>query len=286
MAVYRRTYQPYEGALTPLASRWTVIPRYAFRQIAGSRLLILFLVAAAVPVLVEIAIIWLTHNATARTLLGIDLASLISIGPEFFYRALAVQGGLAFALTAWVGPVLVAPDLTDGALALYLSRPLPRSQYVLGKASVILGLGVAITLLPGLLLFLLQASLEGGAWALANARTAVAIVVASLLWISVLALLAVAVSAWVRWRIVATTLFLAVFIAGAGFGEMWNLVLDTRWGRILNVDYLIDLIWRALFGLPLERALPLAAAWAALAALGLGCLFLLDRRLRAKEVVR
>jgi ABC-2 type transport system permease protein len=286
MAVYRRSYQPYEGPLTPTERRWLVLPRYAFREVFSSRLLVLFLVAAAVPVLVEGFTIWLFHNPTARALLHVDELNLGSIGAEFFYRALAVQGWLAFALTAWIGPSLVAPDLTDGALALYLSRPLSRSQYVLGKASVILALGAGITLLPGLVLFVLQASLEGWGWALANVRIAAAIVVSSLLWCALLALLAVAVSAWVRWRVVASGLFLVVFFAGAGFGEIWNLVLDTRWGRILNIDYLVDLIWRALFGLPLERALPLAAAAAALVALGLACTFLLDRRLRAKEVVR
>jgi ABC-2 type transport system permease protein len=286
MAVYRRSYHPYAGVLTPLGRRWLVLPRYALREILGSRLLVLFLVAAAVPALAEAFVIWLLHNPTARALMHVDNLNLTSIGAEFFYRALAVQGWLAFALTAWVGPALIAPDLTDGALALYLSRPLSRSQYVLGKASVILLLGAAVTLLPGLVLFVLQASLEGGSWALANVRIALAIVVSSVLWISLLALLAVAVSAWVRWRVVATGLFLVVFFAGAGFGEIWNLVLSTRWGRILNVDYVVDLIWRALFGLPNERALPLAAAFAALAALGSACVFLLDRRLRAKEVVR
>jgi ABC-2 type transport system permease protein len=286
MAVYRRTYQPYDGPLLPLGPRWLVLPRYAVRTILRSRLLVFFLLVSVMPPLVEGMIIWLLHNPAARLLLHIDDLGLTTLGASFFYRALTAQGWLAFALAAWVGPTLVAPDLTDGALALYFSRPLSRSQYVLGKASVILGFAAVVMCLPMLALFVLHGSLEGEGWMMENARIAVAILLASALWAGVLALVAVTVSAWVRWRVAATGLFLAFFFGGAGFGEIWNLILSTRWGRLFNVNYLVDLVWRALFAMPLEQALPLGVAVTALAVLGMACVLILDRRLRAKEVVR
>jgi ABC-2 type transport system permease protein len=286
MAVYRRTYQAYEGALTPAGSRWLVLPRYAFRELLASRMLVVFLAACLVPTLVEAVIIYLVHNPTARALLHMGQSDLLSIDARFFYRIVSMQGGLALLLAAWIGPTVVVPDLTNGALALYLSRPLSRSAYLWGKLSALLVVLSAITWVPGLLLFALQAGLAGEGWGFAHVRLAVATVLASALWISLLAFLSVTLSAWLRWRIAATGLFFALFFVGAGMGEAWNAVLHTRWGRIINVNYLIDLIWHHLFGLTLRDPLPIAAAWAALLGLCLACLWLLDRRLRACEVVR
>jgi len=178
------------------------------------------------------------------------------------------------------------PDLANSALALYLSRPLTRAGYLWGKLSALLALLSAITWVPGLLLFALQAGLAGEGWGFALVRLAVATVLACALWISLLAFLSVTLSAWLRWRIAATGLFFALFFVGAGMGEAWSAVLHTHWGRIINVNYLIDLIWRHLFDLPLRDPLPIGAAWTALLALCLACLWLLDRRLRACEVVR
>ena len=46
MAVYKKTYRPYEGELTPAWSRFLVIPRYAFEELHGKRFLTIFFLAS------------------------------------------------------------------------------------------------------------------------------------------------------------------------------------------------------------------------------------------------
>ena len=89
----------------------------------------------------------------------------------------------AFFLTLLIGPPLVSRDLTNNALPLYLCRPFSRAEYVVGKMAVLLILLSLITWVPGLLLFLFQAYLEGGGWIAANLWIAGAIFVGSLVWI-------------------------------------------------------------------------------------------------------
>ena len=60
-----------------------------------------------------------------------------------------------------VGPPLVSRDLRNNALPLYLCRPFSRTEYVMGKMSVMLILLSAITWVPQLLLFLFQSYLRG-----------------------------------------------------------------------------------------------------------------------------
>ena len=49
----------------------------------------------------------------------------------------------------------MANDLRTGAILAYLSRPLTRRDYVLGKLLVPLLLNLAVTLVPGLLLYVI-----------------------------------------------------------------------------------------------------------------------------------
>ena len=46
MAVYKKTYRPYDGNLTPSATRFLVIPRFAFEDMRKSRFLTIFFLAS------------------------------------------------------------------------------------------------------------------------------------------------------------------------------------------------------------------------------------------------
>ena len=296
MAVHKRAYRPYEGPLTSERWRFLVLPRYGLLELFESRLLTVFCVLCFVPILIAASAIYIAYSPAARALLEISSASDFVRKPDFFFATLTFQGGLAFLLTAWVAPVLVSPDLVNGALPLYLSRPLTRAEYVLGKATVLLTLLSAITWVPGLVLFALEAGLAEG-WGPANLRIAGALFAGSWVWILVLTLLGLAISAWIRWRVVASGALAGVFFMGAAFGEMWREVLHGPWGRLANLYYLVGLVWRSLFGLFTSRSmaqemfnepgrdLPTWAAWAGLAAAVALSVWLLERRLRAREVV-
>jgi len=298
VAVHRRAYRPYDGPLTSERWRFLVLPRYGLLELFESRTLTAFYVLCFVPFLVEASAIYISHSAAARGLLQLSPAAGVEVTrPEFFMGTLIFQGALAFLLTAWVAPVLVSPDLVNGALPLFLSRPFSRAEYVLGKASVLAALLSLITWVPGLVLFALQAGLTEG-WASVNLRIAGALFAGAWVWILVLALLGLAISAWVRWRIVASGALVGVFFMGSAFGEMWKEILGTPWGRVTNLSYLVGLVWRDLFGVFSDRQmshemfndgpgrdLPTWAAWLGLTAAVAVSVWLLDRRLRAREVV-
>src|SRR3989441_4407849 len=168
MAVYEVIYKPYLGKLTPEWSRFLVIPRHAFRDVFKSKLFTAFFVVCFAPLLVEAILIYLHHNVNALAILKIDVRRLLPIDAYFFEAFVGVQAGFAFLLTLLVGPPLVARDLRNNALPLYLCRPFTRTEYVLGKMSVLLILLSAITWIPQLLLFLFQSYLEGASWFIAN----------------------------------------------------------------------------------------------------------------------
>jgi ABC-2 type transport system permease protein len=284
MAVYKRGYEPYEGRRTPQRTRFLIIARYAWRRLFDSRWLLLYLVLCSIYPIVAAVLIYLPHNAAFAELFG--KFRLIEITPDFFFKFVDGQGTMAFILTGFVGPGLVSPDLTNNALPLYLCRPFSRAEYVVGKMSVLALLISAITWVPGLLLFGFQAYLAGFGWLAANWWIAGAIFLGSWLWIAALCLLALAVSAWVKWRIVAGTLIFVVFFVAAGFAEAISHTLNTEYGHVLNLFEVIRTVWRWLFREPEMMRLPIWLAWSTLAAFCAVCYLLLNKKLRAYHVER
>ena len=290
MAVYRHTYQPYEGVLAPAWSRFLILPRYAYEDLFRSKLFATFFVLCFIAPLAMATVIYLRHNATVLSAFKIPVADLFPINEKFFLGFMVFQGQLAFWMTAFVGPGLISPDLVNNALPLYLSRPFTRAEYVASKLLVLAGLLSLMTWVPGLLLFLLQSNLEGGGWMAAHARIASAIFFGFWIWIGMISLLALALSAWVRWRPVAGALLFGVFFGAAAFGVAINRVIfdgEADWGHLINLGELIKVIWTWLFfGEQAETSIPAWSAGLSLAGIGGLCLLLLGRKLRAYEVVR
>ena len=284
MAVYKRGYEPYEGPLRPQWSRSLIIARYAYRRVFDSRFLITFLLLCCIYPAVCAVLIYLPHNTAVAALF--EGRRLISIDATFFFRFLSWQGGMAFLLTGFLGPGLVSPDLANNALPLYFCRPFSRAEYVIGKMAVLAILISAITWLPGWLLFGFQAYLEGWAWFAGNWWILASLFIGSAIWTLTLCLLAMATSAWVKWRIVAGALiFGLVFVAG-GFAQAINATLRTTLGHMLNLLEVVGTIWSWLFGRAVELKMHIEMAWVALAAFCGLCYLLLVKKLRAYHVER
>src|SRR5438132_3653583 len=212
MAVFEQTYKPYEGRLTPEWSRFLIIPRHAYRDVFRSKIFTAFFALSFVWPLVCAIVIYLHYNVDAQAVWHINVRDLLPIDANFFEEWLVVpQGIMGFFLAMLVGPQQVSRDLTNNALPLYLCRPFSRTEYVVGKMSIVIILLSIITWVPGLLLFLFQSYLEGWSWFASNVSIASAIFLGSLVWIFLLALLSQTISSWVKWSMAARAALLGAF---------------------------------------------------------------------------
>ena len=306
MAVYEQTYKPYSGKLTPEWSRFLIIPRHAFRGVFKSKLFTAFFVLCFLPLLVEAIFIYLHHNVTALAIMKLNARQLIPIDGSFFYTFVFIQGWFAFFVALLVGPPLVSRDLRNNALPLYLCRPFSRTEYVMGKMSVLLILLSWITWIPQLLMFLFQSYLEGFEWFRSNLWIASAIVISGLVWILLLALISQTVSALLKWRIIASGAMLGLIFIPSVFAEIVNFIFQTRWASIISLYGLMRNITAGLFG-TFDRVAgrlqvtdfndnvvreivliepPLWVAWAGLFVFCAVCLAILHWKVKAYEAVR
>lgn len=309
MAVYEHLYGAYEGESHSALSRFLVIPRYALREVFKSKLFTTIFILCFIYPLVATILVYLHHNVNALALLQINVRELLPIDASFFRTFLEVQGVFALILTVLVAPPLISRDLSNNALPLYLCRPLSRAEYVLGKMAVVVFLLSLMTWIPGLLIFFFQASLGGLAWLWANLWMIPAIFFGCMVWIILLSLLALAVSALVKWRVVASGALLGIFFVPSAFGAIVNDLFLTRSGSLISLWAMVNNIWRGLFGL-FERETgrirgkvsnpiydeqvfdfallepPLWASWLLIALVCAVCVWLLARKVRAYEVIK
>jgi ABC-2 type transport system permease protein len=287
MAVYKRSYRAYTGSYTPRWSRFLVIPRHAWRSVFQYRLMTMFYVTCFFfPAVCAIGIYLNNNLAFLAQYMQVPREGLLAIDGKFFLVFTNVQGVFAFLLTALVGPGLVSPDLVNGGLPLYFCRPFSRAEYVVGKMTALVALLSNITWIPGLLLWVLQASLADNWWR-DNLWLAGAIFASAAAWIMMISLLALALSAWVRWRIVAGALMLVVLFLAAGIAQTINAVMRTDYGTVVDPAFNIEMLSMALFGLELPNdSVSVEQSLACLAAVSGLCLWLLTRKIRAYEVVR
>ena len=296
MAVYKRTYKAYSGALTPAWSRFTVLSRYGLGNLFSSRPFAAFTVLCFLPFLGWLIAIYMVHSSTAQLVLGIQFNARESTVSNFWFLTfMGTISWMGFILAAWGGPGMITRDFANHSVQLYLSRPLSRVEYLFGKSSVMFILLSCISWIPGLVLFFVQAGLEGNGWVWRNLWIAGAVVLSSLIGIAMVSLLSMAVAVWVKWRIAATALMFAVFFLIPVMGEVISLILQTRWGHLLNFPMMFMIICAHLFRIPamgpggMGRGFYVVPVWAAwMSALGLCaiCFSLLNRKLKAREVER
>jgi len=263
-----------------------VLPRYAWRRLYQQRLVLLLTMAAFVWPLLCAGFVYLTNHVELLQGLEPEFREFIQVDGRFFAIFMYVQGACAIFLAALAGPGLLAPDLANNALPLYFSRPLTRWSYALARLTVLVGMLSIVTWVPGLLLFGLQVGLAGGWWFVGNWTLGAGMVVGFLLWLLVLSLVAMASSAYVKWRVVAGAVSLAFFFILAGVSAMIDEVFRVSWGHVLDPAWAVNRVWATLLGVDPLNGPGAMASMFALATYIFLLVLVIERKLRPVEVVR
>jgi len=289
VAVYDRSYAAYHGELTPERWRFLVLPRYAFRDVFQSKLFVAYMALCMVLPLVLAVMIYLPHNSTFIKTVEAMSGGTVTLRfrtSYYFWSFMIPTSFMAFFLSLIVGPALVSADMRNNALPLYLARPFSRSDYIIGKMTVLIVLLSVITWIPGVLLFLLQAYLEGWAWTREHWSIGVAVFLGSWIWILLLCLISLALSAYMKWKTLARAAMFGLFIGLSAAAGLTNFLFKTDWGSLLNIGDMVTVIWADLFDIPDVSQVPPLAAWASVLVFCGLCLALLARKVRAYEVVK
>jgi ABC-2 type transport system permease protein len=282
--IYEQAYRKYEAREALRTMRSWPITREALRLLLSKRAFDALIVLAWLPFLGFVIYVWaLTQFGTVAE----GMASALPRGGAVFAQFFKWQTLLGLLLTTFGGAGLVANDLRTGAILVYLSRPLTRRDYVIGKLSVLLAINLFVTLVPGLLLYGIAVALAPAqflTWDLAWLGPAVALhaVVLSLS----LSLPALAVSSLSRSARVAGLAFFGLIVGL----DMIQAIVGAigRWPAtiLLSIQACVNALGDAILGAPRESTVPWAYPALVLVAVCVGSLAILRARVRAVEIVR
>lgn len=287
MAIFQRVYQGYSGELSSPFYRPWVIFRYAIADVFSSRIFAAFFTLCFVPPLALMCVIYMRYNLEMMFLFDVRPSELLDIDAEFFAEWMQMpQMIMAFVLIMLIGPALISPDLRNNALPLYLSRPINKPSYIFGKLLVLLALGSLITWIPGLLLILLQAYLAEGGWLINNLRLPMAAIASALVWIVCLSMMALAISACVKWKVVARLFFFGLVFLGSALAEAIHAIFGGWVGSLVSLSNAVEVLVMELYGVHTWHDMPVEAAAMVFLVITLIATVILTRRIRAVEIVR
>jgi ABC-2 type transport system permease protein len=169
MPIFDQGYTHWNGTLSGQAGRWLAITRQGVGVQLKRKWVLswLFLACGPAVILSGFLMIWGLFEQKSQILVPLmflfrDLPQELQAGPRGFRTPLwtlafrqffDIQLFFAMVLVLFVGPDLISQDLRFKAIPLYLSRPLRRFEYFLGKLGVIAVFLAVVIVVPVVLAF-------------------------------------------------------------------------------------------------------------------------------------
>ena len=276
MPIHDQGYRRYSGARILRARSWSVIARAGIiERVRERRFLALLLVA------------WLLFVVRAvQIYLGTTFvrASFFAPSEETFHGFLTQQRLFVFFITIYAGAGLIASDRQANALQLYLSKPITRHDYIVGKLATLAAFLIAVTWVPAMMLLMLQVLFSGSLeFVSTHPRLVPAITITAALQVALASMMMLALSSLSRSRRFAAMLYALVTIFAGTIERVLQSATGAAGWVLLSPQNTLLVIADALFGI--EPEIPVTIALIAIVTLMAVCVAVLERRVRAVDVV-
>lgn len=277
--IHDQSYRRYEGTRQPPGKAWAVILSHGIRSTTARRAFMALLIVAWVPFIIRTVQIYVN---TAYPAVGDVMAVTAATFQEFIEQ----QDIFVFFITIFVGAGLIANDRRANALQIYLSKPLTRTEYIAGKLGILATFLAFVTLLPAVLLLVMQILFSGSLEFLrTNLYIVPAVVLASLVRILVSGFAMLALSSLSRsTRYVAIMYAGVIFFTEAIYGVLYLITQSSvvAWVSIGgNIENLTDVMFRQV---PRYET-PVAVSALVVIGVVVVSLSVLERRVRGVEIV-
>jgi len=292
MPVYEQGYRRYEGELEGHAWRWAVVTATELRRHVRQKAVLALLALSCLPFVVYGFIAYskvvVKDRGAAFPSEAATIEGLIGeFEPSFFVDMLRFQMFWVIVLTAVVGSGLIARDRETRALELFLSRPLTRRGYLIGKFGIAFALTLIVTAGPSLLLYAVVAVMQPSfdfvreTYSLPLRLAGAALFTSAVASMAILALSA----ALSRARVVGVVWFAAYLGSRIGANVAHEITGEPRvFAASLGHSFLRVTEW--ITGATPEQDFPVGLALGPLVALAILAAGVLAVRVRAVEVVK
>lgn len=157
MPVYDYSYKTWEGERRGPLFRWLAIPKFTYMEFCGRKFFVWLVTIGCLQFFFRLGYLYLLVNQDFLRLLGAPVAVLASVDAFFFKNMIDIQLFFCFLVAFQIGAGLISRDLRHSAVVLYMSKPISKWEYFLGKFATLFSLMMLLTWFQTTLLFLIQA---------------------------------------------------------------------------------------------------------------------------------
>lgn len=278
MPIHDQSYRRYAGQRDDVKAAWLVIARTGIVNLLKKRAFVGLLAASWIQFVVQAVRMYLASS--------IPQAQIFALSAESYRGFLDTQSSFLFFVTIYVGAGLIADDRRANALQLYLSKSLTRIDYIGGKMAILMVFLLGVTMVPALLLLLLQGVISGSFEFLRNnLRLIPAITLFSLVQVltaafSILALSSMSNSS----RFVGIMYAGVVFFTAAMYGAL-RAILGTSSVSWISFSASVEQVGDAIFRTKLSYDTPPIVSFIVVLALIAVSVSVLERKVRGVEIV-
>lgn len=276
--IHDQSYRHYAGGKAVPGRSWAVIAWAGIKTFMKKRAFMGLMIFALAPFVVRAVQLWISANYPQ--------AAILAPTPETFRQFLEQQDFFVFVITVYVGAGLIANDRRANALQIYLSKPLMRSEYILGKLAVLFTFLILVTLVPALVLLLLKVAFDGNFTFLKNNLFLIpAITVGALLQVTLASFTMLALSSLSKSARYVGILYVGItFFTTAIYGALYAITGSSRvsWISIgANVSQVVDVVFR----IKPRYSTPWEVSLLVIIGLVVISISILERRVRGVEIV-
>ena len=280
MPLHDLSYQRFEGTRTSRAERIFAIARSTVMLLVKRRAFLMLLALCWIPVIVRAVLIYVARQFP-------QAANAITVDAQLWRQFLEQQVILlpVLLIALYTGASAIAADLASGAIVIYLSKPISRLDYCIGKALPVMGALLAVTMIPALALLIVQLSIAEDFSLLKETPLLPVSVLLYSLWISLFfTIVVLAISSLTRSGRVAGAGFVALVLGSKTvfFGALTQLRLNDPPAFLSLMDATVDSGY-LFFGNPTAGDAPTISVVSMATVMALS-IFILRRRLTAAEV--
>lgn len=278
MPIHDQGYRHYAGERVLHGRAWWVIARTAIVERLRERRFLALLLFGWTLFVVRGVQLYLSTT--------ILRSPLLAPTEETFHEFLSQQRAFVFFITIYAGAGLIANDRQSNALQIYLSKPITRLDYIAGKVAALALMLLFVTWVPAMLLLALQVLFSGSLdFVTSHPGLIPAITLASFLQVLLAVLTMVALSSLSRSRRFVAMLYAGLVLFAAAFDRSLRAATGNPLAVLISPQNTLAVVTDWIFGAPQQDSVPVYLALITLAVLLGICGWILERRVRAVEVV-
>lgn len=297
MPIADRGYQPYDGPRLPTRRNHWVITAMELRRIWASLLVKIVVILAVLSGLVQVLVLlgWgylvasrLESAPGAQDPAEVTRALADELSPMDVLSDINIQMVFLVLISLAWGASTIASDIRSRTLQFYFAKPITGRGYLLGKTLPIAIYGFCLSVFPGVLDAVIEATLLRSRGLFAS-RLALILpaVLYSALMASAIAVVSVSISSLSKNRVLTLAYWASLLFVPLAIAGIVDLATEDgfQWLYLASPLSMLRVLGLAIFRLPSEGPIEWYHALAVIAALCAGGLWLARRRLSHAEVI-